>query len=155
MARSVASKVVLVTVRGNHDRAPGCAAAMALAQRYNSTSDVRSLSIEERQYLTYHEHLMCATQGDYSRKTMKKMGDVIRSEARSELGFASYTSLATGHLHHRSRNVDDKSRRVHYQVPSPVLTDACHSKDAFVRSRRGVQLVLFDPARGGDRLIHA
>lgn len=87
---------------GTHDRVVSAAAAMALAQRYHSTEGVRSLSIEERQYLTYHEHLICTTHGDYSRKTMKKMGDIIRSESRSELGTTSYTSLATGHLHRRS-----------------------------------------------------
>lgn len=78
------------------------------------------------------------------------MGDIVRSEARSKLGSTSYTSLTTGHLHHRSRSVDDKSGRVHYQAPSPVPVDTWHSKNALVGSRRGVQLVLFDRARGGD-----
>lgn len=155
LSRSVAQEVVLVPVRGNHDRALSAAAAMALAQRFHKCGNVRSLSMSERQYLTYYEHLICATHGDYSRKKMKRIGDTIRAEARDHLGDTSFTSLATGHLHHRARDVRDESGRVHYQAPSPVPTDRWHSKKAFVGSRKGVQLVLFDREGGGDRLLHA
>lgn len=81
--------------------------------------------------------------------------DTIRAEARSEMGETGYTSLATGHLHHRARDIEDQSGRIHYQAPSPVSLDRWHSKKAFVGSRKGVQLALLDREDGGDRLIHA
>jgi hypothetical protein len=155
LARSIASEVVLVPVRGNHDRALSAAAAMALTQRYHQTPEVTSHSIEERQYLTYYEHLFVCTHGDITKKAMREIGDTIRAEARGLLGKTAHTSLATGHLHHRARDMEDQSGRVHYQAPSPALIDAWHSKEAFVGSRRGVQLILFDRESGGDRLIHA
>lgn len=155
LARSAADEVVILPVPGNHDRALSTAAALAVSHHYNQTDDVRCLPINERQYVTYYNHLMCVTHGDIKKKALRNIGDTIRAEARNKMGRTSFTTLATGHFHYRSRDVEDKSGRVHYQAPSPAPTDRWHNKEVFVGSRKGVQLVLLDQNDGGDHVIHA
>lgn len=155
LARSAADEVVILPVPGNHDRALSTAAALAVSHHYNQTDGVRCLPINERQYVTYYNHLMCVTHGDIKKKALRNIGDTIRAEARNKMGRTSFTTLATGHFHYRSRDVEDKSGRVHYQAPSPAPTDRWHNKEVFVGSRKGVQLVLLDQNDGGDHVIHA
>jgi len=155
MARQVAEDVVIVPIHGNHDRTNGVSAALATAQRFHDAGDVDSTDLAERQYTTYESHLLCLTHGDYAKKTMRKFGEIMRSEARSEYGRTKYSSLFVGHLHHRSRDMVDESGRVIYQTPSPVPIDAYHEQSGYVGSRKGIQLVLLDREGGGDRIIHA
>jgi len=155
MARQVAEEVVIVPVHGNHDRTQGVAAALACAHHFNDAEDVRAMDMGERQYATYGEHLFCMTHGDLSKRRMRKMGEVIRSEARDKISETAHTSLFTGHLHHKAMDMIDESGRVHYQAPSPIPEDAYHEQSGYVGSRKGVQLVLFDREGSSDRLIHA
>lgn len=139
----------------NDDRTNGVAAALAAGQRYHDTGTVSTMDLAERQYATYADHLLCLTHGDYAKKTMRKMGEIMRSEARELYGQTRHSSLFVGHLHHRSRDMVDESGRVIYQTPSPVPIDAYHEQSGYVGSRKGIQLVLLDREGGGDRIIHA
>lgn len=113
------------------------------------------MDLAERQYATYESHLLCLTHGDYAKKTMRKFGEIMRSEARSEYGCTEWSSLFVGHLHHKAMDMVDESGRTIYQTPSPVPVDAYHNREGYVGSRKGIQLVLLDRDGGGDRLIHA
>lgn len=155
LGRQVAEEVVIVPVHGNHDRTNGIAAALAAGQRFHSTENVGSMGLAERQYATYGQHLLCLTHGDYSKKRMRKMGEVMRSEARSMYGRTKWSSLFVGHLHHKAMDMTDESGRVIYQTPSPVPVDSYHDQNGYVGSRKGVQLVLLDREGGGDRIVHA
>jgi len=155
MCRQVAHEVVIVPVRGNHDRTSGTASAMAAGQRFHSTDEVEMMELNERQYATYGSHLLCLTHGDYAKKTMRKMGEIMRSEARELYGQTEWSSVFVGHRHHKAMDMVDESGRVIYQTPSPVPLDSYHDREAYVGARKGVQLVLLDREDGGDRLIHA
>ncbi|MCS3707172.1 UDP-2,3-diacylglucosamine pyrophosphatase LpxH [Salinibacter ruber] len=154
MARQVGLEVVIVPIHGNHDRTEGIAAAMAAGQRFHSTENVESMDLAERQYSTYAGHLLCMTHGDIAKKRMRKMGEIMRSEARGLYGKTEWSSVFVGHLHHRSMDMVDESGRVIYQTPSPVPIDAYHEQSGYVGSRKGIQLVLLDREGGGDRIIH-
>ncbi|WP_251961565.1 hypothetical protein [Salinibacter ruber] len=155
MTRQVGQEVVIVPVHGNHDRTEGVAAAMAAGQRFHSADKVESMGLAERQYATYAGHLLCMTHGDLAKKRMRKMGEIMRSEARGLYGRTEWSSLFVGHLHHRSMDMVDESGRVIYQTPSPVPIDSYHNQQGYVGSRKGIQLVLLDREGGGDRIIHA
>jgi len=155
MARQVAEEVTIVPIHGNHDRTNGIAAALACGQRFHSAGDVGAMGLAERQYATYGQHLLCLTHGDYAKKTMRKMGEIMRSEARSEYGRTKWSSLFVGHLHHKAMDMVDESGRTIYQTPSPVPVDSYHNQNGYVGSRKGVQLVLLDRDANGDQIIHA
>ncbi|MCS3827454.1 UDP-2,3-diacylglucosamine pyrophosphatase LpxH [Salinibacter ruber] len=155
LARQIVGDVVIVPVHGNHDRTNGVAAAMAAGQRFHSASDVSSMDLSERQYATYADHLLCLTHGDYAKKTMRKMGEIMRSEARGLYGRTEWSSVFVGHLHHKAMDMVDESGRMIYQTPSPVPIDSYHDQEGYVGSRKGIQLVLLDRESGGDRIIHA
>jgi UDP-2,3-diacylglucosamine pyrophosphatase LpxH len=154
LARQVAQKVVIVPIHGNHDRTSGIAAALAAAQRFHSTENVRSMGLAERQYAIYGQHLLCLTHGDYAKKTMRKMGEIMRSEARGMYGETEHSSLFVGHLHHKAMDMVDESGRVIYQTPSPVPIDSYHDRSGYVGSRKGVQLVVLNRRSSKDMLIH-
>jgi hypothetical protein len=116
---------------------------------------VETLPINERQYVTYGQHFACITHGDYSKKKIRKISDVIRSETRTEYGTTENTFLLTGYLHHKAMDMDDNTGRVHYQAPSPVPLDSYHNQEAYIGSRRGVELLLLNRENDGVRLIHA
>jgi UDP-2,3-diacylglucosamine pyrophosphatase LpxH len=155
MARQVANEVIIVPVHGNHDRTNGVAAAMAAGQRYHSTNQVEMMGLSERQYATYGQHLMMMTHADIAKKRMRKMGEIMRSEARELYGRTEWSSVFTGHYHFKAMDTIDESGRTIYQTPSPVPLDSYHDREAYVGARKGVQLVLLDREDGGDRLIHA
>jgi len=156
MARQLAEEVTIVPVHGNHDRTLGVAAALAAGQRFYDAGGVHLMEPAERQYATYADnHLLCLTHGDIAKKRMRKMGEIMRSEARESYGTTSHSSVFTGHLHHKAMDMIDESGRTIYQTPSPVPIDAYHEQSGYVGSRKGVQLVLLDREGGGDRLIHA
>ncbi|WP_263788955.1 hypothetical protein [Salinibacter grassmerensis] len=155
MARQVGLEVTIVPVFGNHDRTNGVAAAMAAGQRFHSAESVASMGLAERQYATYGRHLLCLTHGDYSKKTMRRMGEIMRSESREAYGSTQWTSLFVGHLHHKAMDMVDESGRVIYQTPSPVPLDGYHDQEGYVGSRKAIQLVLLERDSGGDRLLHA
>lgn len=52
-------------------------------------------------------------------------------------------------------NMIDESGRTPYQTPSPVPLDSYHDRNAYIGTRKAVQLVLLDREGGRDRLIHA
>ncbi|MCS4139585.1 UDP-2,3-diacylglucosamine pyrophosphatase LpxH [Salinibacter ruber] len=155
MARQVAQEVTIVPIHGNHDRTEGVAAAMAAGQRFHSADNVESMDLAERQYATYAGHLLCMTHGDLTKKRMRKMGEIMRSEARGLYGRTEWSSLFVGHLHHKAMDMVDESGRVIYQTPTPVPIDSYHDREGYVGSRKGIQLVLLDRDDGGDRIIHA
>ncbi len=155
MARQVAQEVTIVPIHGNHDRTEGVAAAMAAGQRFHSADNVESMDLAERQYATYAGHLLCMTHGDLAKKRMRKMGEIMRSEARGLYGRTEWSSLFVGHLHHKAMDMVDESGRVIYQTPSPVPIDSYHDQEGYVGSRKGIQLVLLDREGSGDRIIHA
>jgi hypothetical protein len=86
---------------------------------------------------------------------MRKMGEIMRSEARGLYGRTEWSSVFIGHLHHKAMDMVDESGRVIYQTPSPVPIDAYHDQEGYVGSRKGIQLVLLNRDSGGDRIIHA
>lgn len=75
--------------------------------------------------------------GDYAKKTIRKMGEVMRSEARGLYGQTRHASLFVGHLHHKAVGMVGKSGRV-YQWFSPVPIDTYHDQEGHVGSRKGV-----------------
>ena len=98
---------------------------------------------------------MMMTHGDLAKKKMRKIGEIMRSEARGMYGETEWSSVFVSHLHHKAMDMVDESGRVIYQTPSPVPLDSYHDREAYVGARKGVQLVLLDREDGGDRLIHA
>jgi UDP-2,3-diacylglucosamine pyrophosphatase LpxH len=155
MARQVAKEVVIVPIHGNHDRTNGVAAAMAAGQRFHSTRQVEMMGLSERQYATYGQHLMMMTHGDLAKKKMRKIGEIMRSEARELYGRTEWSGVFTGHYHFKAMDMIDESGRIIYQTPSPVPVDSYHNQEGYVGSRKAVQLVLLDREDGGDRMIHA
>jgi Icc-related predicted phosphoesterase len=151
--RALGVEVVLVPVRGNHDRIMSTSAAVAVGQRFHDTEGVSILPIEERVYAVYNDHLMCFTHGDLTKRAMKDMGETIRHEARRLLGSTLYTCLFTGHLHHLA--IEDRKGLIHYQTSAPIDEDNWHVKEAWVGSRKMLQGVVLSPDDGADQILHA
>ena len=150
LARQVASEVRLVGVTGNHDKVLSAAAFEALAQRYRNTPAVTTSGPDKRVYETYGEHLLCLTHGDYSKKKMRRFQDVINAEARGLLADTTWTTVYTGHLHHKAQDLKDKAGRLHIQASSPSPDDDWHRSEAHVGARKRMQLHMVEPETSTD-----
>jgi hypothetical protein len=73
----------------------------------HTAADVESMGLAERQYATYGSHLLGLTHGDYSKKTLRKMGEIMRSEALSEYDRARGSSLLVGSLYRKATDMVD------------------------------------------------
>ena len=148
LARQVATEVRLVGLTGNHDRLAG--PYEALAQRYRRADNVTTAGPGDRIYETYCEHLLAFTHGDYSEKKMRRFQDVLNAEARSKLSSTTWTTVYTGHLHHKAQDLKDKAGRLHIQASSPSPDDDWHRSEAHVGARKHVQLHMVDPETATD-----
>jgi hypothetical protein len=151
--RALGVEVTLVPVRGNHDRLMSVSAAVAVGQRFHDTEGVRMLTIEERQYATYDDHLLVFCHGDLPKRAVRELPETITHEARPVVGQTHRTALFTGHLHHAK--IVDRKGLIHYQCPTPIPADGYHIKEAYVGARKLIQGVLLTPGSGADQILHA
>lgn len=150
LARQIASEVRLIGINGNHDKILSAAAFEALRQRYRNTDGVTAAGIQERVYQTYGQHLLCFTHGDYSKKKMRRFQDVINAEARGLLAETEWTTVFSGHLHHKAEDLKDVAGRLHIQASSPAPDDEWHRANAHVGARKAVQVHMLEPDAASD-----
>jgi hypothetical protein len=133
--RTVADRVTVLVMPGNHDEFASLFFLKLLEVRYAGVSDVQVVSsLRPRQYLAYGETLMGFTHGHHWKRDM--VSKILTEPDRELLYRTSERVWFTGHRHHEESK--DYGGVRWYQMPSLSGDDRWHDQNGYNLARKSL-----------------
>lgn len=139
------SKVEMINIYGNHDRASSYMLAKTLEVGFKNDPNVKiDASHEMRKFGKIGSTSVAWIHGDMPKANIF---GTFQKEARKLFGETLYSECHLGHLHHDMSN--EKDGVIYRWLPSITIPDQWHKDNGYTGAKQGTQCFLWDTQNDG------